>query len=145
MATIEMSSFGRIHDSAASCATIPPTAATYMYLYGAASGAPINAKTQLKGRQEALDLHCKASYEEGMGSGPPGHLQKLLGRISVRIAKHAERLDMVERRMLDAKDEQIATSALRKQLRKVLSSLQAKTEDLEACSRRNNLQIEGSL
>ncbi|KAJ1092805.1 hypothetical protein NDU88_005915 [Pleurodeles waltl] len=62
-----------------------------------------------------------------------------MDRMSEHINKHAEHLDMVERRV----DKQVIASGMQKQLEKVLTTLQAKAEDLEAHSQLNNTHIVG--
>ena len=59
------------------------------------------------------------------------------------LDKHTERLDMVERHVSDIEDDQVTAVASQKQTEKVLVTLQAQAEDLEACSLRNNLWIVG--
>ncbi|KAJ1109587.1 hypothetical protein NDU88_006947 [Pleurodeles waltl] len=59
------------------------------------------------------------------------------------LEKHAERLDAMERRVSEIEDKQAAASIAQKKMDKLLLTLQAKTEDLEARSRRNNLHIVG--
>ncbi|KAJ1153417.1 hypothetical protein NDU88_006177 [Pleurodeles waltl] len=63
--------------------------------------------------------------------------------MSERIDKHAEHLEMVERGVSEAEDEQVTASGEQKQLEKAVTALQAKAKDLEACSNRNNLRIVG--
>ncbi|KAJ1194129.1 hypothetical protein NDU88_003424 [Pleurodeles waltl] len=62
-----------------------------------------------------------------------------MDRMSERLYKRSEPLDMVEWRVSEAEDEQVTVTAAQKQLDKLLLTLQAKEEDLEAHSRRNNL------
>ncbi|KAJ1199216.1 hypothetical protein NDU88_003054 [Pleurodeles waltl] len=55
--------------------------------------------------------------------------------------KQVECLDTVEQQASEAEDEQITVLAAHKRMEKLLLVLQAKAEDLEACSRRNSLRI----
>ena len=64
-----------------------------------------------------------------------------MDRMTERLDKHTERLDMVERRV--AEKEQVSTAEAQRQVEKTLAAVQAKAEDLEARSRRNNLRILG--
>ncbi|KAJ1113071.1 hypothetical protein NDU88_001330 [Pleurodeles waltl] len=66
-----------------------------------------------------------------------------MDRLSEHLDKLAEFPDMIERSVSEVEDEQVTTSEQQKQLHKALSSLQAKTEDLETCSCKNNLHIVG--
>ena len=66
-----------------------------------------------------------------------------MDRMTKRLDKHTEHLDMVERRVTEAEEEQVTTAESQRQTKKVLATLRAKTEDLEARSRRNNLRIVG--
>ncbi|KAJ1108071.1 hypothetical protein NDU88_005454 [Pleurodeles waltl] len=63
-----------------------------------------------------------------------------MNRMTERLDRHAERLDMAESRISKVEDEQLSTTVTQKRVDKLLM-LQAKTEDLAARSRRNNLQI----
>ncbi|KAJ1213783.1 hypothetical protein NDU88_001414 [Pleurodeles waltl] len=66
-----------------------------------------------------------------------------MDRMSERLAKHGERIGMVERRASEAKDKQVIMYTLQKQMDKLLQVLQVKTEDLKACLQRNNVRIVG--
>ncbi|KAJ1118188.1 hypothetical protein NDU88_006383 [Pleurodeles waltl] len=70
-------------------------------------------------------------------------LSHRMDRMTERLGKHAEHLDQSDRRVSVVEDGQteLATSQLK--LNKELTSLCLKVDDLEACSRRNNLRIVG--
>ncbi|KAJ1140434.1 hypothetical protein NDU88_006786 [Pleurodeles waltl] len=61
--------------------------------------------------------------------------------ITESLAKNAERLDMAELIIPEAKDEHV--TAAQKRMNKLLLTLQAKVEDLNLCSGQINLQILG--
>ncbi|KAJ1159932.1 hypothetical protein NDU88_000436, partial [Pleurodeles waltl] len=63
--------------------------------------------------------------------------------MSERLDKHAEHIDLVERRV--SADKQVTMSAMKKQMDKVLQTLQVKVKDIEARSQRINLRIVGIL
>ncbi|KAJ1186183.1 hypothetical protein NDU88_002966 [Pleurodeles waltl] len=66
-----------------------------------------------------------------------------MDRMSDRLDGHAERLDQVERRVSEADDEHNMLATAQKKVDTLLHTLQAKAEDLEARSRRNNVRIVG--
>ncbi|KAJ1154894.1 hypothetical protein NDU88_007637 [Pleurodeles waltl] len=68
-----------------------------------------------------------------------------MDRMSGRLDKHAERLDNVEHRVSETEAEQAAVSTAHEKMDNLLLTLQAKIEDLEACSWRNNLRIVGTV
>ncbi|KAJ1165774.1 hypothetical protein NDU88_006191 [Pleurodeles waltl] len=60
-----------------------------------------------------------------------------------RLDKHAERLDQVKRRVSEAEGEHGALVTAHKKVHILLLTLQAKAEDLEARSHRNNVRTTG--
>ncbi|KAJ1153535.1 hypothetical protein NDU88_006294 [Pleurodeles waltl] len=64
-----------------------------------------------------------------------------MNTMSECIDKHAEHVDIEERRMSETEDKQVSISVTQKQFEKALTSLQTKSNDLEAPSRRNILHI----
>ncbi|KAJ1214541.1 hypothetical protein NDU88_002159 [Pleurodeles waltl] len=59
-------------------------------------------------------------------------------RMTERLAKQVEQLDMAERPILDFEDERAIMTSNQTNTFKMLTALQAKVEDLEAQSQRNN-------
>ncbi|KAJ1098272.1 hypothetical protein NDU88_003388 [Pleurodeles waltl] len=66
-----------------------------------------------------------------------------IDQMSDRLDEHAERLEQLKRKMLEAEDEHCTVETAQKNVDKLLLTLQAKAEDLEALSRRNNVRIVG--
>ncbi|KAJ1152917.1 hypothetical protein NDU88_005691 [Pleurodeles waltl] len=66
-----------------------------------------------------------------------------MDKLMERLEKHAERLDQSERCISEVKDGQAIKSSRHAKMVKELAVLQAKVEDLEARSHRNNLRIVG--
>lgn len=64
-----------------------------------------------------------------------------MDRMSERLDKHAEQIDMTERRVTKVAEAQSETDLIKKQMAKALMTLQDKAEDLEARSRRSNIRI----
>ncbi|KAJ1083176.1 hypothetical protein NDU88_003336 [Pleurodeles waltl] len=60
-----------------------------------------------------------------------------------RLEKHAVRLALVERRVSEAEEEHRMLAIVQKKVDRLLLTLQAKVEDLEARSHRNNVRIVG--
>ncbi|KAJ1088584.1 hypothetical protein NDU88_001741 [Pleurodeles waltl] len=66
-----------------------------------------------------------------------------MDRMMERLDTHAERLDQSERRISEVEDGQTAMATGQAKMGKELATLQAKVDDLEARSRRNNQRIVG--
>ncbi|KAJ1198832.1 hypothetical protein NDU88_002671 [Pleurodeles waltl] len=64
-------------------------------------------------------------------------------RMPELVDNNTECVEVVERRVLEAKGEQATVAGTQKQLERALVTLQEKAEDLEACSWVNNLHIVG--
>ncbi|KAJ1107612.1 hypothetical protein NDU88_005002 [Pleurodeles waltl] len=62
--------------------------------------------------------------------------------MSELLDRHSERIDMVERQMSEGEDKQVTALSTQKRMDKVLHTLQAKVEDLEA-RLRHNIRIVG--
>lgn len=66
-----------------------------------------------------------------------------MDRMAERIDKHAGRLDVAEQRIVEVEEAQTTLDSDSKQLNTLVKTLQDKTEDLEARSRRCNLRLTG--
>ncbi|KAJ1209044.1 hypothetical protein NDU88_004423 [Pleurodeles waltl] len=78
-----------------------------------------------------------AGQQQRTGTG------KKMDSMMERLDKHVERLDQSKRHISDIEDGQLTMSSSQAKMNKELMGLQAKVDDLEAISRRNNLRIVG--
>ncbi|KAJ1130555.1 hypothetical protein NDU88_008906 [Pleurodeles waltl] len=95
---------------------------------------------------EDQDLqHILAAMQQSLTQidGKINSLSYRMDRMSEQLDKQAERLDQGERRVSAVEDGQTALATGQLKVTTELGTLRHKMDDLESCSRRNNLRVVG--